>query len=447
MDVSATGDAQWSKLLAALADPVDGRYPDLRVAVIDSDLGTGGAYETGSCALKQLPDGTISLYGDFGRFQMRGGTSCGVTDTSARYLEYAGGRPLNYSGSIDSVLACLLDGLGCEGCGYEHSLQAFEYALVARGIGNDEQQKMLRPHAPLALIFISDEDDCSAATNDGMFGNKPELRAESASLRCATRAHACSGKNLSEPVPGYPTTGTFTAPLSTCAARVDACSNATDGAGVSSTDTSVPTRCSPLKSVRTIAQAIKSLKRDPNRIVVAGIFGWPTSVEAMQTAEYRIDLVPNPNTHDTANPMVYDLLPACTYVGQENLSGAAPGLRLSAFVDEFGTSGFKFSICEPDFSATMSQIGVGLARAIKHVCLPPSFASFASCSTRYRTTNDDGSSTEVRGSIPACDATGAPPCYTLTPDSTACARGEFLVSVNDPGLAGGSPTLLEFVCQ
>jgi hypothetical protein len=35
---------------------------------------------------------------------------------------------------------------------------------------------MLRPDAYLGLVFLSDEDDCSAATNDGMFGDKPELQ-------------------------------------------------------------------------------------------------------------------------------------------------------------------------------------------------------------------------------------------------------------------------------
>ena len=61
---------QFPKLIEALRDPADNSLPDLRVAIIDSDLGTGGAYQSGSCGPKTLPDGTVSNYGDLGRFQM-----------------------------------------------------------------------------------------------------------------------------------------------------------------------------------------------------------------------------------------------------------------------------------------------------------------------------------------------------------------------------------------
>jgi hypothetical protein len=218
---------------------------------------------------------------------------------------------VNYTGDINSVFACLAGNLGSMGCGMEHQLQAFEFALFAKGVGNELQQNMLRGNAYLGLVFLTDEDDCSAATNDGMFGDKPELRGESASLRCATRAHSCGGKNLTGSPPGYPTTASFSAPFSTCAARTDACPNPTDGSGA--TDTSVPTSCSPLKSIKHLADEIKGLKSDPNnQIFVAGIFGWPLSDADMASATYKIDLLPNPNIADTAHPQVYDYWPVAT---------------------------------------------------------------------------------------------------------------------------------------
>jgi hypothetical protein len=178
-------NAQFPKLIAALKDPNDGTLPDLRVAIIDSDLGTGGAYMSGSCGPKTLSDGTQSVYGDMGRFQMINATACGVNDASATYLEYKAGQPVNYAGDISTVFACLAGNLSTLGCGEEHQLQAFEFALVAGGLGsvNDAQHHMLRPNAYLGLVFLTDEDDCSAATNDAMFGDKPELRGESEILR------------------------------------------------------------------------------------------------------------------------------------------------------------------------------------------------------------------------------------------------------------------------
>jgi hypothetical protein len=374
-------NAQFPKLIAALKDPNDGTLPDLRVAIIDSDLGTGGQYQSGSCGPKTLSDGTSSLYGDLGRFQMIGATACGVTSPDATYLEYMAGQPVNFTGDISTVFACLAGGLGTLGCGEEHQLESFEFALIAGGLGvvSDAQHTMLRGNAYLGLVFLTDEDDCSAALADGMFGSKPELSGESASLRCYTRSHACNGVNLTSTPPGYPTTAAFSAPLSSCAARTDACPNSTDSTGT--TDTSVPTACSPLKDYRHLANEIKSLKSDPNdQILVAGIFGWPLSGTDLANAQYKIDRVPNPNSMDTAHPTIFDSWPVCydpNHVPANSNAydpvaagwGATAGLREAAFVDEFGPNGLKFSICENDFSAAMSGIGSAFAKKLQNFCL------------------------------------------------------------------------------
>jgi hypothetical protein len=451
-------NAQFHKLIAALQDPSDGSLPDLRIAIIDSDLGTGNAYASGTCGPRILADGTTSVYGDLGRFQMPYATSCGVGSADAKWLEYRNGKPVNFTGDISSVFACLAGGLSSAGCGEKHQLQAFEFALVTGGIGNDEQHAMLRPNAHLALIFITDQDDCSAAMNDGMFGDKMELRGELASLRCATRAHQCSNQNLTTAPPGYPTTSAFSAPLSTCAARTDSCPNATDGYP-NGTDTSVPTSCSPLKDIRHLAQELKALKDDPdNKIVVAGIFGWPLNDADMATATYTIGLVPNPNMTDTAHSTVYDLWPVCYDPNHKPASsteydasaagwGATPGLRLSAFVDEFGKNGLKASICQNDFAATMSQIGAKLAQQLSNRCLPASYAQYKACAAHYLLPDSAGGYTRQADVVPSCDdRSPVPGCYTLVPDGAPCATGEFLVQAGS-GRTLSPGTMLEFSCN
>ena len=382
-------NAQFPKLIAALKDPNDGTLPDLRVAIIDSDLGTGGAYQTSSCGPKTLPDGTNSPYGDMGRFQMINASSCGVTNANATYLSYTKGAPDNFTGDINTVFACLASNLGTLGCGEEHQLQAFEFALVAGGLGaiNDKQHEMLRPNAYLGLVFLTDEDDCSAAPYDGMFGDKTELRNESASLRCYTRSHTCNGKNLAESPPGYPTDKPFTSPLSACSARMnDTCdfslNNPSDPNSGPKTDTSQPTpQCSPLKDIKALAAEIKGLKEDPeNQILVAGIFGWPLSDADMKSAVYKIDQIPNPNAADTAHPTVFDSWPICydptkkpadpnTFDKDAAGVGATAGLRNAAFVDEFGANGLKFSICQTDFAASMKLIGDTIAKKLQNLCV------------------------------------------------------------------------------
>jgi hypothetical protein len=236
------------------------------------------------------------------------------------------------------------------------------------------------------LVFLSDEDDCSAAFNYGMFGDYDTLKNESPSLRCATRAHTCNGKNLTDAPPGYPTTAAFSTAFSNCDARLDkdgqpqdSCPNQTDGAAY--TDTSQPTTCNPLKSVRHLAAEIKSLKSKPDeQILVAGIFGWPLSDADRASATYKIDKIPNPNTQDLSHPLIYDYWPVCydpehpapqdgSYDARAAGIGATGGLRMSAFIDEFGKNGLKFSICQTDFTDSMQKIGEAIARHLQDLCV------------------------------------------------------------------------------
>jgi hypothetical protein len=444
---AAKMNAQFPGLIAALKDPNDGTLPDLRVAIIDSDLGTGGAYTSGSCGPKTLSDGTQSIYGDMGRFQMLNAAACGV-NAGATYLDT---KVNNFTGDIATVFQCLASNLGPMGCGEEHQLQAFEFALVAGGLGavNDAQHQMLRPGAYLGLVFLTDEDDCSAATSDGMFGDKPELRGESASLRCYTRSHQCNGTNLTQSPPGYPTIAAFSAPLSSCAARTDTCPNIFDGTG--STDTSVPTNCSPLRDVHTLATSIKGLKADPdNQILVAGIFGWPLTDADAANAQYRIGPIPNPNSADTAHPTVFDSWPICydpnhmpanpnVYDPVAAGWGATAGLRESAFIDEFGPNGLKFSICQPDFSAAMKLIGDTIAKKLQNLCVddklfdqdPATPGLQPDCRVVYRTpVTDPNDPTNIiyqvsPVSLPVCPAGAtsdsiAEDCWQLLSDTAKC---------------------------
>lgn len=377
---------QFEKLIVALKDPNDGTYPDLRVALINSDLGTGGAYSSGACGPNESNGG--NAYGDMGKFQMIRGTDCGMTSGDALWIEYTKGSPVNYRGDINQVFACLATNLGTIGCGMEHQLQAYEFSLIAQNLHEGSKQNdFLRPEAYLGLVFLADEDDCSAATNGGMFGEKPDLRGESASLRCATRGHTCKGTgNLSEGGPGYPTNQRFEASFTECSARTDACPNGTDGD--QGTDTSVPTGCSPLKSVKRLADEIKGLKGDQanEKILVAGIFGWPLAdkdgnPDFAGAEPYKIDKVPNPNTADTAHPEVWDYWPVCYDPDHKPKTkgafdqdawgwGAEGGLRMSAFIDEFGEqNGLKYSICERDFTAAMQGIGNAIAKKLQNLCV------------------------------------------------------------------------------
>jgi hypothetical protein len=412
---------------------------------------------SGSCASRTQPDGSSTLYGDQGRFQMLGSpTACSFLP-GATFLEMKNNNPVSYTGDINTVFACLASNLGTRGCGYQHQLQAFEFALVARGIGNEQQQaEFLRPDANLALIFITDEDDCSAAPNEGLFAARDDLRGESASLRCATRGHACGGKNLTDAPPGYPTLASYTHPFSDCSARADTCPNLTDGDS-EGTDTSVPTSCAPFKNVRHLAGELKALKADPeHQLLVAGIFGWPLSDADLATAEYKIAPLPNPNPADPQHPTVFDYWPVCYEPDHVPSAGSADpatgfdataagwaamgGLREAAFLDEFGANGLKFSICQRDLADTMTTIGNRLAGMFGNACfdvglvdVEPAMAGVQpNCSVFWRFPQPDPSDPnrlvvyqESATSLPECavgasDGAVAEDCWRIVQDRSRC---------------------------
>jgi hypothetical protein len=458
-------NAQFNKLIAALRDPADGTLPDLRVAIIDSDLGTGNAYASGQCGPKTLADGTVSPLGDLGRFQFPNSPTACTVNTGAQFLEYASGAAVSYSGDISTAFGCLTQNLGTYGCGEEHPLQAFEFALAARGVGNESQQAaFLRSNAYLGLLFLTDEDDCSAAPNDGMFGDKTELRTESASLRCATRGHLCGGRNLTDSPPGYPTSASFTHAFSDCAARTDTCPNMTDGWD-HNTDTSGATDCSPLKNIARLAAEMKALKADPQyQILVAGIFGWPLAGADMASALYKIAPVPNPNMADTQHVTVYDYWPVCydpdnmptsgttdTFTGFDTTAarlGATGGLREAAFIDEFGASGFKFSACERDYTANLRTFGTAISKAMQNLCLDYKLVDVddatdgvqADCRVVLRMPGPDPNNPsrtiylESPTALPQCppgttSSSVATSCWQLANDQALCPKSGQLVTV------------------
>jgi hypothetical protein len=280
-----------------------------------------------------------------------------------------------------------------------------------------------------------------------MFGDISSLRGESASLRCNTRAYACSGNQTSNPPPGYPTSAPFTAPLMSCEARSGDSDDCTHGE-----DVSQPTNCNPMKDVVDLANEIKTLKSDPTQLLVAGIFGWPLAGTDPSQSQYKVDLIPNPNTADTDHPTIWDTWPVCYDPNHQPAAattdkttgfdpvaagwGASPGLRMSKFIDQFGDNGLKFSICETDFTSSMKTIGETIATKMQNLCVDYKLwtnpaTGQPDCRVAYRTPMIDPKNpsnviyTEYPNGMPEC-ASGATPdsiqadCWQLTTDMTKC---------------------------
>jgi hypothetical protein len=273
-------------------------FPDLHLGVVSSDLGAGSPTTRVACS---------SDVGDHGALQAR---DCGLQSSFARYLiSQEGGTRNNFSGDIAEVFACMAN-LGTHGCGFEHQLQSVRLALSGFV---SENAGFLRPDAHLAVVYITDEDDCSASADSTIF-NDPGVGQDS-SLRCSLYGHRCNGA----PVPA----AVFSTPLDHCSAD--------------------PRGGGKLIPVQTF---IDDMKRLPTQsVTVSVIGGWPTDVA---NAEYAIGYGSDPGS---AGQLA--AIPIC----QSTNGKAAAGLRLKQFVDGFGSSGKILSICQGDFSAAMAEIG------------------------------------------------------------------------------------------
>lgn len=129
--------------------------------------------------------------------------------------------------------------------------------------------------------------------------------------------------------------------------------------------------------------------------------------------------------------------------------GATGGLRMSAFVDEFGDNGMKFSICQTDFSDSMKNIGNAMAKRMQNLCvdykLLDTDVSTAGlqpdCTVHYRIAvpNPNDPTTVIYKEdlqslpqcAPSCSTTNLPPsdCWQLSNDTTTCPANGQMVTV------------------
>jgi hypothetical protein len=373
---------------------IEGGLPNVHIGVVTSDLGAGS---------KPLANGGCSrIGGDRGIFQTK--AACGLDASSLFLTSYNAGTQNNFAGDIAAAFSCMAD-VGVLGCGYEHQLQATRVALYENITA--ENKGFLREDAFLAIILITDEDDCSGTTDSDLYTDDGTFPNTAASFRCAQVGHLCDGKQ--------PPVGLFEAPLDNCVAA--------DGGR--------------LIRVGEIVDSIKALKKRPDQqILVSGIIGWPGSTTG---ATYRY--IQGRDGIDAA--------PICM---SSNGGDAYAGLRLKQFVESFGSSGSFFSICVEDFSPAMKQIGEKLAAKLGNTCITAPIADTkaeaglqADCQVTDRVPSGGGYTNEL---IPPCSsnqksASGA--CWNLTGDASCDASG-YKIEVDRGGKSATPGTQQSIKC-
>ena len=294
-----------------------GGLPDVHIGVVSSDMGAGGGELGNNCGVP-LGDRGL-LWGNDPtpgvRATVAGGTTsgCGLNQ-GARWIEDiekadGSGRQTNYSGNLTDVFSCLAKAVGVKGCGEEHQLQSVRLALNPQTGINDANRGFLRPDAYLAVVLITDEDDCSAdpysrtndpnhpVNNDGIFYQ--DNAGDTTSLRCAARGHVCNGQAIPnyDPQTGYDgSKGPFVTDFANCAAKEP--------------NTPPDFHWLPLIPVEDLINSVVAAKGgNIQKVLVSGIIGWPEN-NNLAGVQYRIDK--DSTSVPTSLRSLWDYMPICS---------------------------------------------------------------------------------------------------------------------------------------
>jgi len=381
--------------------------PNVHIGVVSSDLGAG-KYAGPNV------EGCTKIGGDGGVFQAspRGmGGACTSFPRPESYLSVNGTKQ-NFAGDISSAMSCIAQ-LGTRGCGFEHQIAAVWKALGGDVGGVPAVNKgFLRDDALLAIVLITDEDDCSAPDDTDLFDPSQTLITDPLgpvdSYRCNEFGHLCDGVPPPRTMP---------------AMNLQNCTSNENG---------------KLMRIADFVSFFKGLKANPDDVIVAAITG-PTTPYSVTLSNVRI-------RGTQMFEMEPRIVPSCTSTNGE----AAPSVRIRQFVDAFGDNGTFESICEGDFSPAMARIGDKIAGRIRHQCLeeppvdrdPTRPGVQANCEVYQETNTSDG---PVRSSIDSCDDV-PPPCWRIQSDSTCPGTGTEVIV--DRGSVPAPPrTSITVLCE
>jgi len=375
---------------------IEGGLPSVHIGVISTDLGVGVE-----------GDDSCSASGDGGALQTSG---CTAIRDGKPFIEDLvqsdGSRVKNYEGTLEEAFSCMAR-LGDQGCRFEQPLESMRKALDHHPLN----AAFLRPDAYLAVIFITDEDDCSVWNPEVFSPSQNSIDAplgNLSSFRCFEYGVRCDPDTPR--VPGL---------RQGCESRAD----------------------SPyLHDVREYVDFLYSIKEDPGLVMVAGIMGNPTPVSVAVVT----------NMQGKAEAL---LEPSC----RSGAGEADPAIRLHELIESFPQRGLATTICNEDLSDSLELIAdlyvkIGFPCVTGIADLDPEMpgVQYDCTASDVRSSGDDSLEEEV---IPSCDLEATLPCWQIleselcesTPQESAfrfevCRGGDAPELGCPPGEAPPAPT-------
>lgn len=271
----------------------------LRIAIVNTDVGTAGAPPPSTIS------GSCSEFGDGGRLQTS--TLCAGAEPGIQTYV-----PGDDAEAFSTRIGCIVESLGTMGCGIEQQLEA-----AARGVEAGMLEGFPAEDSILAVLVLSDEDDCSLAAPDSFYS---EFSLATGNVLCPRAVAGLAGVGA-----GWLT------PTAALAERLAA-------------------------------------GRDESSFVFAAITGIPVDLSGGEAGDILADDRMQYREHTSMGTLVP--VPACTVVGTDGtvISEAAPARRIVELSRGFPGS-VLHSICTDDFRPAIRDLTASIAGNLPSVCL------------------------------------------------------------------------------
>jgi hypothetical protein len=350
---------------------VPGGLPDVHIGVATSDMGTKGSEDPmPGPAIGEVGNGGCAGSGKGGNLTTNGATVTGTFISDIKQSD--GGRTRNYTGDLATVFSQMAL-VGDHGCGFEQPLEAMKAALN----NNPANAGFLRPDALLAVIFVTDEDDCSLRT-PALLGSDSAL-GPLGSFRCTRFGVLCASGGNTE------------AMMNTVGVK-------TGCRGVGG---------QYMTSINLYRDFLLALKGDAHKIVLAALMGPPTPVEVVARVIQPGSTITTPA-----------LKPACVYQGAQGQQQGDSAVRLKSLLDLFPDANTWSTICKTDLSAALTLTAEVVGRAIGSPCITADLADVdpGTPGDQYDCVVED----HVKSNVTVVPACGSATCWRLETDVVNC---------------------------
>jgi hypothetical protein len=362
--------------------------PNVHIGVITTDMGALGDDDASPGPSIGSGPGMCAGAGKDGVLQTFGSSLV----TSGKFIIDENGTK-NYTGSISAAFASIASA-GTNGCGFEQPL-----AAIRRAFENVANAGFVRASARLAIIVLSDEDDCSMA-HSTILTSDPSMYGPLQSFRCTRYGVTCD------------VGGTTTDEMNALGAKSGCHSNES---AAYFTD---------LGRYKTLLQGLKPNPRDV-------LFGAIVSPAASLVVEDR----PPPGGGASVRALAH----SCQYTGATGDEVADPAVRITQLAKEVAR-GAIVSVCNADLQPAMLGMGQEVNALLGVPCVGQTIGQPANC----QVFDLPAAGGEIE--IPACSPSSGAPCYTLVADPVVCPAAQHLKVQITRSLAAAADTYTSVRC-